>query len=77
MKNSKIEVWDKDRQKWAEQILTVKFDREGKPNLIVYLDKPNRTRPIKETDKIFTNKFIIFCAENFPEEHVKIFERGD
>jgi len=46
MTKTKFRVWDKRRNKFAKQITTFKFDREGNINLVVYLDKANRTKEI-------------------------------
>jgi len=57
MREIKYRIWDKKRNKFAKQITTFKLDREGNINLIVYLDKANKTREITEREKIFTNEF--------------------
>jgi len=58
-----IKVYDKYRGKFAKQITTLHFDRDGNPTLAVYLDKPNKARPIYDSDKICTNQFYITIDE--------------
>ena len=55
----KFKIYDKDRKKWAKQITTFKFDREGNIISVIYLDKKNKTREIYDDEKIFTNNFEI------------------
>ena len=52
----KFRVWDKFRKKMVKNILTIKFDRDEKPCLIVYTDKKIKGE-ITEQDKVFTNEF--------------------
>ena len=52
-----FKVFDKYRGKNATQILSIHFDRQGKPNLVVYLDEKQPHGAISETDKYYCNEF--------------------
>ena len=64
MKKLKFRVWDKIRKRFAKQITTFHFDRNGNINLVVYLDKANKTRPINNIDKIFCDGRILYNVNN-------------
>ena len=77
MREIKFKVWDKDRKKFAKQIITYKLDRDNNICLVVYLDKVNKTREIFDIDKNFCNNFEILqdtCLKDY--NSVEIYE-GD
>ena len=54
-----FKIWDKYKKCFAKQITTFKFDRDGKVNLVVYLNKANKSREILDSEKVFCNEFTI------------------
>jgi hypothetical protein len=70
----KFRVYDKFRKKFAKQLLTFKFDRDGDINLVVYLDKEIKNGEILDEDKIYTNEFEIMLSTGFYDKtHREIF----
>lgn len=59
MREIKFRVFDLDRNCYATQITTFKFNRDGEINLVVYLDKIQRKGEILDEDKIYCNNFTI------------------
>ena len=77
MREIKFKVWDKDRKKFAKQIITYKLDRDNNICLVVYLDKVKKTREIYDSEKHYCNKFEILqdtCLKDY--NSVEIYE-GD